>query len=437
MPDEQMTWRRHVLKRVRYARYLSLRVWHHTRLLAPTLWHGLRWWWTGKNIGKSFFIFLAASALYDFGLFVFYLLYNLYLLDRGFKENFLGLVASAVTAGSVVGTVPAAMLANRFGLKRAVQLCFLSVALISALRVLVNEPAALLGLAFMGGVAASIWAVSISPAIAQLTGEENRPFGFSCIFSTGIAIGILGGLAGGSLGAWLMKLHLASDTVHAAQGSLLIGCGIAALAVWPASYLRFDAAPRRAARLFPRNPLVFRFLIALAVWSLATGSFNPLSNAFFARAIHMPVERIGFVFSAAQFAQVVAMLLAPAVFRKFGLISGIVYTQVLTAIALACLATGPGASAAALGYMGYSAFQWMSEPGMYSLLMSQVSAPERTGASALNFLVIFSSNAIAAALAGTAISRYGYSPVLGAAAVVALLAAALFRALPDRMTSKT
>jgi predicted MFS family arabinose efflux permease len=92
---------------------------------------------------------------------------------------------------------------------------------------------------------------------------------------------------------------------------------------------------------------------------------------------------------------------------------------------------------AALGFMGYSAFQWMSEPGMYSLLMSQVSAPERTGASALNFLVVFSANAIAAALAGAALSKYGYSPVLGTAAVVALLAAVLFRTLPDRITSKT
>jgi predicted MFS family arabinose efflux permease len=234
-----------------------------------------------------------------------------------------------------------------------------------------------------------------------------------------------------------MKLHLANDKVHAGQGSLLIGCGIAALAAWPASHLRFGTAPPRATRLFPGNPLVFRFLAALAVWGLATGSLNPFFNAYFAQAIHMPVQRIGFVFSAAQFAQVIAMLLAPVVFRKFGLVTGIVYTQILTALTLAGLATGPGASVAALGYMGYSAFQWMSEPGMYSLLMSQVSAPERTGASALNFLVIFSSNAIAAALAGTAISRYGYSPVLGTAALVALFAAALFRALPDRMTSKT
>jgi MFS family permease len=437
LPDAQMTWRRRVLKRVRYARYLSSRVWHHARLLAPTLWHGLRWWSTGKKIGKAFFIFLAASALYDFGLFIFFLLYNLYLLDRGFKEDFLGLVASAVTAGSVVGTIPAAMLANRFGLKRAIQLCFLSIAVISASRVLVIEPAALLGLAFLGGMAGSIWAVSISPAIAQLTGEENRPFGFSFIFSTGIAIGIAGGIAGGSLGGWLMKLHLASGKLHAAQGSLLIGCGIAALASWPASHLRFETAPPRETRLFPRNPFVFRYLAALAVWSLATGAFNPFFNAYFARVIHMPVQRIGFVFSGAQFAQVIAMLLAPAVFRKFGLVTGIVYTQVLTALTLAGLATGPGASMAALGFMGYSAFQWMSEPGMYSLLMSQVSAPERTGASALNFLVVFSANAIAAALAGAALSKYGYSPVLGTAAVVALLAAVLFRTLPDRITSKT
>jgi predicted MFS family arabinose efflux permease len=75
------------------------------------------------------------------------------------------------------------------------------------------------------------------------------------------------------------------------------------------------------------------------------------------------------------------------------------------------------------------AFQWMSEPGMFSLLMTRVAPTERSGASALNFLVISSANAIAAAAAGLSFARFGYPVVLAAIAGLALIAAFLFRTL--------
>jgi predicted MFS family arabinose efflux permease len=71
----------------------------------------------------------------------------------------------------------------------------------------------------------------------------------------------------------------------------------------------------------------------------------------------------------------------------------------------------------------YMAFQNMSEPGMYNLLMTNVPEEQRTGASALNFITLFGSQAIAAWVAGEAIARYGYRPVLLVAALLSLLAA--------------
>ena len=56
-------------------------------------------------------------------MYVFFLLYNLYLLDRGFKKNFLGILTSAVTPGGVAGTLPAGVLIQRLGLRRALLVC--------------------------------------------------------------------------------------------------------------------------------------------------------------------------------------------------------------------------------------------------------------------------------------------------------------------------
>ena len=106
--------------------------------------------------------------------------------------------------------------------------------------------------------------------------------------------------------------------------------------------------------------------------------------------------------------------------------------QIVTAVALGMLTLGPPGLLAGAVYAGYMAFQYMSEPGMYSLLMDGVEAPERSGASALNFLVIFGGQAVAAVAAGFGVRKFGYSIVLAAAAVTALIAGVMFRVLLDR-----
>src|SRR4029077_2402245 len=134
--------------------------------------------------------------------YIFFFLYNLYLLDRGFKEDVIGLVTSASAVGSIIGTIPAGMLAQRFGLRKTLILTFAILSVVSALRSLPLAEPSLLALAFIAGAVSTIWAVSILPAIAQLTNEKNRPIGFSISFSSGIGVGILGGLAGSRLPGW-------------------------------------------------------------------------------------------------------------------------------------------------------------------------------------------------------------------------------------------
>jgi len=72
-------------------------------------------------------------------------------------------------------------------------------------------------------------------------------------------------------------------------------------------------------------------------------------------------------------------------------------------------------------------FQWMSEPGLNTLLMNNVEERERGGASSLNYLVAFSAQALAAFAAGPLLARHGYGAVLAGAGGLMLVAAAMFR----------
>jgi MFS family permease len=357
-------------------------------------------------------------------LFVFLVLYNLRLLELGFREDTLGRVAGAFSLGSLAGALPAGVALQRLGLKRTVRVCFAGLAAASIVRSLGTSEPLLLAAAFFGGLAMSLWAVAIPPAVTQLTSERSRPLGFSVVFGVGIGIGVLGGLAGGRLPEWIARLG-AAGAMPPKQAALLVACASMLAAVAAAGRLRFGREVVRKRAVFPRSGFVVRFLAVLAVWSAATGAFNPFFNTYFAVHLRAPVERVGSIFAASQFAQMAAVLCAPALLRRAGLIKGIALTQLAAAGGLAVLAAC-GSGTAAFAYAAYMSLQYMSEPGMYSLLMSRVREEERGGASSMNFFVIFSAQSVAAAAAGTALTRFGYPAVLGAAAVVAALAGTLF-----------
>jgi predicted MFS family arabinose efflux permease len=111
------------------------------------------------------------------------------------------------------------------------------------------------------------------------------------------------------------------------------------------------------------------------------------------------------------------------------MIDGIAWTQLTCAAALEWLAAVHGGGTAALAYVTYACCQWMSAPGMYSLLMSNVRPGERSGASALNLLVSSGTQAVAAAVTGIAFTRFGYPHVMMVIGAVIFAAAFLLRLL--------
>lgn len=398
---------------------------------------GVSGWWGSKNLGRPFLVFLAASCLFNIGMFMFVLLYNLYLLDIGYKEDFLGWMSSLGTAGNLIGTVFAVLLTRLIGLQRSVVVCFAATATIAALRSLVVGEVALLAITFTAGLFFALWAISITVVIAQVTTPESRPFAFSIYLATVIGIGIIADPLGGHLPLWLNHLFGPTSAAQSKQWALLLSAAIVSLAVLPAMRLRLPQVTTEKRATYPRSSFVVRFLIAVAVLNIATAAFNPFASAYFSRYLKLPVEYIGLVFSGSQLAQVVAILLSPLILKKFGLVWGIVYMELAAGISLATLAPAPPVGIAVLGFAGYTAFQWMDEPAMESLLMTKVEPHERSGATALMYMVIFASGAVTAPVAGKGLTRFGYPVVISAAGFLLVLGALLFGLLLKGPVSET
>ncbi len=347
-------------------------------------------------------------------------------MDHGYSEKRLGLITSAMAAGNLAGAIPAGKFIQKWGLRPTLLFCIVLASSVFSARAIWLGFAAQVTLAFVSGIALSMWAIGIAPAVAQLTEEKHRPFAFSLFFSLGIGVGAIAGIVGGRLPG-LLKTHTATTpVVNLEQAVLLLSCGVVAISLWPAMKLRLvhSVLPARSGPLL--SPFLLRFLPAIAVWSLVTGSFSPFANVYFSRHLHMALPEIGTVFSFSQLAQVVAVLAAPFVLRKWGMITGIVSMQCVTALCLFSLAMLHLPVEAGLVYIGFTAFQYMNEPGTYSLLMNGVAEEERGGAAASNSLVVSSMQMIGAALAGGVFSRFGYTSSLTGIGVIALIAAALF-----------
>jgi predicted MFS family arabinose efflux permease len=187
--------------------------------------------------------------------------------------------------------------------------------------------------------------------------------------------------------------------------------------------------------VYPHSPFIRKYLFGFGLWQFAIGAFNPLFNAYFARELHASVEQIGNVFAASQFIQACAVLIAPLILRRAGVIAGTSGIQIAGACCLAALAAGPATLGAAIAYAAFMSCQTMVEPGMFSTLMSRVAPHERSGASGLNFFVMFGAHGVAAAIAGWAAAHAGYTIMLLVAATIAAGSALLFRMLLRSQTA--
>ncbi|HLK51613.1 MAG TPA: nucleotidyltransferase family protein [Bryobacteraceae bacterium] len=425
VPEHRMTWRKRARNALQYGAYAAGRSRHHAAALPRLASSGLQWWWRTNSLGAQFWHFLASAVLFNFALFIFVLLYNLYLVDLGFGEAFLGVVNGANRVGSLAGTLPAALLAFRAGLRKTLLITIAATALMEMLRAVAVSPSALVVLGFGSGLVFSFWAVVLAPIIAGAVAESRRPVAFSTFFAVMLATGIGGNWVGGRL----------PQLFHGQRIVLLISAAMTALALAPALRLREMSHSRQDARIYPCSGFLLRFLAAFTMWQFATGVFNPFANVYFAR-LRIPVERIGSIFAVSQIGQLGTILLAPLVFRWVGLVPGIMWMMMATALSLTGLAAQPAAAAATLAFTAYMSFQWMGEPGFNSLLMGHVAESERSGAAAEMYLMAFGAQALAAFSGGALVARFGYGPVLAGAAVAAAGAGVLFRVLLGTVESR-
>jgi MFS family permease len=402
-----------------------------------TFWTHPLGWLAENNFSRDFWTYFCAVFFFDAGFCIYFFLFNLYLLDLHFNEQAMGLIGGATTLGSVLSTLPAGLLIKRTGVRPMLIFCYVAAPLVCAARALWMWHPAQFAMAFFSGAVLSVSGVCYLTTVARLTNEKNRTAAFSLVLSASLGTSALGGIVCGYLPKWLAQSGHSMQAANVKRLILVLSCGIALLGIFPILRLRVPSDVsgdgEKEGEDLPRfwkwrpSPFLIRYLPLMSLWSLVLASFSPFANVYLSSRMHVPMVRIGLIFSVAQIVQLCTGLVTPLVFRWMGMLRGIMLIQISTGVILGLLAFARNARWAVPLYLLFSAVQWMSSPGLYNLLMSQTPDHERSTAAAMTLFCGALVSSMATAGSGALFTRIGYPPVLLGIAVLAIATALLMQ----------
>ena len=346
-------------------------------------------------------LFLAAATLAGINAGVAAVLLNLYIRSLG-SETTLGQVLWAGPAGALMAGLAAGPLVDRFGPKRAM-LAGTAVAGAGAL-LLLAVPAVTglrLGLALisMGSIAVYIAA---PPLLVRHSTPLERKHLFAVTAAAYVVSTATGSVIGGFLPDVMTALFGPAPLADVYRRSLFTGALLSALGI-PLLILVREAPRERPAAGEPAPPpggagrglaglpallrehrrevlVIGQFLLADAFIRVGGNLFVPFFNVYFVEQLRASTAWFGTLRFLDRAIVVVATLLAAPLAVRYGAVSTITFTQVLSVPCLLAFGFAPGLGLASATFLARGALMEMTVPVRDSFLMEVV--PERVRATA-------------------------------------------------------
>jgi predicted MFS family arabinose efflux permease len=391
--------------------------------------------WERGKINRRFLRLAIAVFLFNAGYSLYLFLYNFWLSADGQHEGRMGALASATVLGGILGALPTAKAANRWGGSRTMTWSLLACGVVLGFRLYPAPFFMQWALALISGCFLCGWTVLIFPLIAAVSAEHERASAFQFLFGLATGAGCVGAIVGGYLPGALHVLY-GLTAVSAQRASLLLGAVVICLSTLAIPAIG-EGGPIAHLQKIRTTEWRTGILALSALWALLLGALNPFSGIYFQNQFQMKLPAIGGFFFVVQAATAIGLMVIGSSrlsrVPQWGLFAS---AQLVVAMTLEAMSTH-SLPVAETGYLLFMFSQQIAQPALQSLLLRNTTEIERNKIAAWNAIACATAQAIAAQFAGLLWASWGYSaalPFLALATALTAVVSAISLRNPGRAT---
>lgn len=341
-----------------------------------------------KGYNRNIRLFLWANLLFQIGMGMFMIMYNLYIVALNHEPLVVGKVVSMTSLAAALILIPAGFISDRVGRKKVILVGLFFTIISFVMRSLIEYEFGLLATAFMTGLFSSFIQVSAIPFLAENSTKKQRVHLFSLNFALMMIAQVIGNVGGG----------VVTDVLHIWGGyselmslriTLLLGTLISVIAFIPILMIKEKrkekAKPSSAdavktmvklkeAFTMNKNSLkiIGLFAIAQMLIGFGAGLVIPYLNLYFTDRFDASKSAIGLVVSLGQAATAIAMFIGPMIVRRVGEVKAVVLLQLLSIPFLLVTAFTNNFYLASAGFLFRQALMNAGNPIQMSIMMDRV-----------------------------------------------------------------
>lgn len=402
-----------------------------------------------RGYDRDIKLYLLYTLAANIAIGVFALVFNLYLIQLGHQEDFIGLFNAVQTLAMAGAAVMLGKFIGQFGLWRVVTaglVLYLAASL--ALAVVTNNVGLML-LSALWGASTSMVFTPVMPFIVELTRQRQRQE----VAALTMSLISLSTTFGSLIGGWtplLLQVTVGLDRPSEAayRGTMIFGIAVATLALIPLfamSLERRNTKPATAVRRddderasdAPPREIRTRMIVYVAVgglMALGGGAVFPFYNVYLS-SIGASAALIGIIFAVAWTLAAVIGLWSPWISSKLGSQRGSVLVRLIPVPLFLVMMISPVLPIAILAHLirvSSITVSWSMESSFISDVLPQRVRYSVFGYRSAAWNLGFS---LSSFIAGGVIVRYGYGPSFATYAIAMTAAMALyffyFRRIPE------
>ena len=317
---------------------------------------------------------------------------------EGVSVTDLGILLTTAGLSTVIFSIPFAVLSDRYGRRRLMLIGAFLAAFICVIPGITTNFLVLEASMVIGGIGDAMYLVPWNAYLADSTTEDSRPATFSLSFMTFTIASGIGSAIPGLFPFLPLSLNLAHRVFFVALGVLSM--------LTPFSVFKWVAStkpesPRRG--ILPRKSLrtIAKFSTSQFLIALGAGLIIPLIPTWFYLRFNATDVFSGPLIAVSYIVMGLAAGLSPRISKRFGLVGGIVLTQLLSTVFLFAMPLSPSAEIAASLYVVRSTLMNMSSPLADTFIMNLIAEDERATASSFSAVIWRLPNAASTVVGGS------------------------------------